>query len=79
MVIPPANTGNDNNKRIVVIKIAQTNKGKRSIRIPRARIFQMVEIKFTDPASEDAPAKCRLKIAKSTDGDGCASIADNGG
>jgi len=57
IVIPPAKTGNDNNNKIVVINNAQTKRGKRSIRIPRARIFQIVEIKLTEPASDDAPAK----------------------
>jgi hypothetical protein len=42
-------------------------------------MFQMVEIKLIDPANEEAPAKCKLKIAKSTEGDGCASMPDNGG
>jgi len=51
----------------------------RSIRIPRAFIFQIVEIKFIAPANEDAPAICKLKIAKSTDGVGWASIAESGG
>ena len=62
-----------------MINKAHTKSGKRSIRIPRARIFQIVEIKLTDPANDDAPARCKLKIAKSTEGEGCASIADKGG
>lgn len=79
IVIPPASTGNDNSSSIVVIKIDHENKGIRSIRIPRAFIFQIVEIKLIDPANDDAPARCKLKMAKSTEGDGCASIPDNGG
>lgn len=39
----------------------------------------MVVIKFIAPAIDDAPAKCRLKIAKSTDAPECASFPDNGG
>jgi hypothetical protein len=38
-----------------------------------------VTIKLIAPAMEDAPDKCRLKIAKSTDGPECASILLNGG
>jgi hypothetical protein len=38
-----------------------------------------VVIKLIAPNNDDAPAKCKLKIAKSTDGPECASIADNGG
>ncbi len=79
IVIAPAKTGKDSNNKIVVIKSDHTKSGNRSIRIPRARIFQIVEIKLIEPANDDAPARCKLKIAKSTDGVGCASIEDNGG
>ena len=79
IVIAPAKTGRDKSSNIVVMNMDQTKSGIRSIRIPRAFIFQVVEIKFMEPAIEDAPARCKLKIAKSTDGVGCASIADKGG
>jgi hypothetical protein len=39
----------------------------------------MVTIKLIAPAIEDAPERCKLKIAKSTDGPECASIPLNGG
>jgi hypothetical protein len=39
----------------------------------------MVTIKLIAPAIDDAPDKCKLKIAKSTDGPECASILLNGG
>jgi hypothetical protein len=38
-----------------------------------------VVIKFIAPKIEEAPAKCKLKIAKSTEPPECASIEDNGG
>jgi hypothetical protein len=66
IVIPPANTGNDNNNKIAVIKDAHTNKGSLENFIPPALIFIIVVIKFIAPAIEAAPAKCKLKIAKST-------------
>lgn len=37
-----------------------------------------VEIKFKAPIKDDTPAKCRLKIAKSTLGPECAKIPDKG-
>lgn len=68
IVIPPAKTGKDSKRRIAVINTAQTNRGIRSIRSPCTRIFKIVVIKFRAPKIEDTPAKCKEKIAKSTDG-----------
>jgi hypothetical protein len=42
-------------------------------------MFIIVVIKLIEPIIEAAPAKCKLKIAKSTDGPECASILANGG
>jgi hypothetical protein len=68
IVIAPANTGRDSNSRIAVINTDHTNNGILCIVIPGGRMLTMVVIKLTAPKIEDAPAKCRLKIAKSTDG-----------
>jgi len=38
-----------------------------------------VVIKFTEPKIEDTPAKCKEKIAKSTEAPLCAIAADRGG
>ena len=67
IVIAPASTGKESNNKIAVIKTAQGNKGIRSSNIPKARKFPKVEIKLTAPKIEDTPAKCKEKIAKSTD------------
>jgi len=67
MVIAPAKTGKDNNNKKAVIKTDQTNKGNLSKVIPGALIFIIVVIKFIAPIIEEAPAQCKLKIAKSTD------------
>jgi len=75
----PANTGNDNNNKIAVTKIAQTNKGNLCKDIPLVLIFKVVLIKLMAPNKEDTPAKCKLKIAKSTLPPECACIPDNGG
>jgi len=67
IVIAPANTGNDSNSSIAVINTAQTNNGKRSIVKLIALIFITVVIKLIAPNNDEIPAKCKLKIAKSTE------------
>ena len=42
----PANTGNDNNNRIAVTKIAQQNSGNLCSVIPGARMFKIVVMTF---------------------------------
>lgn len=42
-------------------------------------MFSTVEIKFTAPRIDDAPAKCREKIAISTDGPAWAMFLASGG
>jgi len=61
MVIAPANTGRDNNRRITVIVTAHTNSGIRSNCIPCQRILITVVIKLIAPKIDDAPAKCKEK------------------
>jgi hypothetical protein len=39
----------------------------------------MVEMKFTDAIMDEAPARWREKIARSTDGPACAIFLDKGG
>lgn len=79
IVIPAANTGNDNNNNIAVINTAHTNKGNLCILSPGALIFRTVVIKLLDPNIDEIPAKCKLNIAKSTDPPEWYSILDNGG
>jgi hypothetical protein len=47
--------------------------------MPGARIFIIVTIKLIAPRIEEAPAICRLKIAKSTEPPEWAKIPDKGG
>jgi hypothetical protein len=75
----PANTGKDNSNKIAVINTAQANKGIRSKSIPKTRRLPKVLIKFTAPKIELTPAKCKEKIAKSTDLPACAMFLDKGG
>jgi len=79
IVIPPAKTGSDNNNKIAVIKTDQTNKGSLKNVNPEIRILTIVVIKFIAPNSEDIPAKCKLKIAKSTEPPECETTPLNGG
>jgi hypothetical protein len=78
-VIPPAKTGKDNNNKNEVIKIAQTNNGILKNLICGDLIFIIVTIKLIAPKREEAPAKCKLKIAKSTEGPEWKIILERGG
>jgi len=75
----PAKTGKDNNNKTAVILTAQQNKGNRCIVLPGDRMFMIVVMKLIAPKIDEAPAKCREKIAKSTDGPLWASTDDKGG
>ena len=79
MVIAPARTGKDNNNKNAVTKIDHANNGILCNVIPGVLIFKIVVIKLTAPRIEEAPAKCKLKIAKSIAGPGCPALDDNGG
>jgi hypothetical protein len=70
IVIAPANTGRESNNKKEVINKAQTYNGKRYIVMPGNRILITVVIKLIAPNIEAAPDKCKLKIAKSTEGPG---------
>jgi hypothetical protein len=75
----PANTGRDRRSKTTVITTAHTNSGIRSRRRPDHRILITVVIKLIAPRIDDAPARCREKMAKSTDGPACARFLANGG
>jgi hypothetical protein len=62
-----ASTGRVNTNKVTVIKIDQTKRGKCSNIMP-PRIFIIVAIKLIPPKIEDTPARCKEKIAKSTEG-----------
>jgi hypothetical protein len=71
IVIAPANTGKDNNNNIAVIKIAHTNNGNLCKDIPLVLILSAVLIKLIAPNNDETPARCKLKIAKSTEPPEC--------
>ena len=78
-MIAPAKTGKDKSSKIAVIKTAHANRGIRSNSIPNTRKFPRVLIKFTAPKIDLTPAKCKEKIAKSTDPPAWAMFLDRGG
>jgi hypothetical protein len=67
MVIAPARTGSDKRSRTAVIRTDQTNSGMESKDIEADRMFMMVVMKLIAPRIEEAPARCNLKIARSTE------------
>lgn len=67
MVIAPARTGKEKRRSKVVIKVAHTNNGICSEVFKEVRMFKIVVIKLIAPKIEEAPARCNLKIVKSTD------------
>lgn len=79
IVTPADNTGNDNNNKKAVMKIAHTNNGNLCIVIPLVLIFNVVTIKLIEPNNDEIEVKCNAKIAKSTLGPEWAWIDDNGG
>ena len=64
---------------MAVINIAQTNNGNLCIDIPFVLIFIAVLIKLIAPNNDETPAKCKLKIAKSTEPPEWDWIPANGG
>jgi hypothetical protein len=66
IVIPPANTGKDNNNNIAVIITAHPNKVNLCNLTPGVLIFTIVVIKFIAPNKLLTPDKCNANIAKST-------------
>lgn len=79
MVIAPANTGRDNRSSTTVIVTAHTNRGIRSSVKPCHRMLITVVMKFTAPRIDEAPARWREKIAKSTEGPAWAIFLARGG
>jgi hypothetical protein len=66
IVIPPANTGNDNNSNTAVITTAHPNNANLCNLIPGVLILTIVVIKLIAPNKLLTPDKCKANIAKST-------------
>jgi len=79
IVIAPAKTGSESKRRIAVTSTAQGNSGIRSTNIPITRKLLKVVMKLTAPNSDETPARCNEKIAKSTDAPACDTFLLKGG
>jgi hypothetical protein len=79
IVIAPASTGRDKRRSTAVIKTDQTNNGVALSLIPSIRMLIIVVIKLIAPRIELTPARCSLKIVKSTECVEWASPLDKGG
>ena len=66
IVIPPANTGNDNSNSTAVTTTAHPNKANLCNLIPGLLIFKMVVMKFIAPNKLLIPERCKANMAKST-------------
>lgn len=69
IVIAPAKTGRESSKRTVVIKIDQISSGWKENFIKELVKFIIVTMKFTAPRIEEIPARCKERIARSTETD----------
>ena len=79
IVIAPAKTGRERSNKKAVTNIDQANKGILCKVMPGVLIFKIVVIKLIAPKIDEAPAMCKLKIARSIAGPGCPVLEDNGG
>jgi len=57
IVIAPASTGSDSNRRIAVNKTDHTNRGINSIVMPSPFMLVIVVMKLADPRMLDTPAR----------------------
>jgi len=79
IVIAPASTGKESKSKTAVIFTDQTNKGRCSKPIPMDRILIIVVMKLIAPRIDEAPARCKEKIAISTEGPECERLPASGG
>jgi hypothetical protein len=75
----PARTGKERRRRMAVKKTDQTNRGIWSHFIFGDRMLIIVVIKLIAPKIEEAPAKCREKIERSTEAPECEMFEERGG
>lgn len=79
IVRAPASTGKDSSSRVAVTNTAQQNKGSLCKVIPGFFMLRIVVMKLVAPSREEIPAKCRLKIARSTEPPECDCKVERGG
>lgn len=79
IVIAPASTGRAKTNRRAVTATAQGYRGIRSRVMPGDRAWKIVTRKLIAPAREEAPARCKEKIARSILGPFWPTSPDRGG
>lgn len=67
-MIAAARTGSARSSMMAVIMTDQTNRGKLNMGIDLGFMLIHVVIKLIAPRIDEAPARCREKMARSTDG-----------
>lgn len=78
-MIAPAKTGKDSSNKNAVIKTDHTNNGRLWKDKLFTRMLKIVQIKLIAPKIDDAPDKCKLNMAKSTEPPEWAVALDSGG
>jgi len=78
-VVASARTGSDNSGSRTIMAIDLTNSGIRLGFIIFGFMLIVGVIQFTAPRIEDTPAKCREKMARSTDAPACTVPLARGG
>lgn len=79
IVIAAARTGRANSSIMAVIRTDQTNKGILNIGMDFGFMLMHVVIKLIAPRMDEAPARCKEKIARSTEGPECTRFPESGG
>lgn len=77
--MPAARTGRDKSSRTAVIKTDQTKSGVWYCVVEGGFMLMIVVIKLMAPRIEETPARCKEKMARSTDGPACAIFPASGG
>lgn len=78
-MIPAARTGRDSRSSTAVIRTDQTNRGVWYCERAGGFMLIAVVMKLMAPRIEEIPAKCREKMAKSTEAPACARLPARGG
>lgn len=79
IVIPAARTGSDSRSSTAVIKTDQTNNGVWYCERAGGFMLIAVVIKLIAPKIDDTPARCREKMARSTEAPAWAKFPAKGG
>lgn len=79
IVMPAARTGRDRSSKTAVIRTDHTNKGVWYCVVEGGFIFRMVVMKLIAPRIDETPARCKEKIARSTEGPAWARFPARGG